>query len=92
MIVSKSHFLIRKREKEKPTTNILLTGTRRRNGTLAIQSGGSGGHLGLLVHKGRLAVGRLQDLEGTHQPIIHGHHGARIVKLAAVIWGREDGH
>jgi hypothetical protein len=32
----------------------------------------------------------LQDLEGAHEGIVHAHHGAGIVELAAVVRCRED--
>jgi hypothetical protein len=34
----------------------------------------------------------LEDLEGAHQRVVHAHHGAGVVELAAVVGRREDGH
>mmetsp|Transcript_50943 Transcript_50943/g.134763 ORF Transcript_50943/g.134763 Transcript_50943/m.134763 type:complete len:310 (-) Transcript_50943:693-1622(-) len=38
-----------------------------------------------------LLVGGLEDTEGAHQALVHRHHRARVVKLAAVVGGGEDG-
>lgn len=35
-------------------------------------------------------VSGLQDLETAHERLVHGHHGACIVKLAAVVGRREQ--
>ena len=33
----------------------------------------------------------LEDLKAAHQRVVHGHHGAGVVKLAALRGGREEG-
>jgi len=39
-----------------------------------------------------LLFGRLQQLEGAHESVINAHHSTSIVKLAAVVGCRENGH
>lgn len=36
-------------------------------------------------------AGRLQNLEGAHEGVVDGHHGAGVVELATVVGGGEDG-
>jgi len=36
-------------------------------------------------------TGRLQNLEGAHEGVVDGHHGAGVVELSAVVGGGEDG-
>lgn len=31
-------------------------------------------------------------LKGAHEPVIHAHHGTRVVKLSAVVWRRKERH
>lgn len=33
-----------------------------------------------------------EDLEGAHERLVHRHHSAGVVKLAAIVWRREQGH
>ena len=42
------------------------------------------------VVEGLLFVGRLQNLEAAHQRVVDAHHGARVVKLSAVVWRGEE--
>merc|ERR1719341_663188 len=35
-------------------------------------------------------VTRFQNLETAHQGLVHRHHGTSIVKLATVVWSREE--
>ena len=37
-------------------------------------------------------AGGLQNLEGAHEGVVDGHHGAGVVELAAVVGGGEDGN
>ena len=37
-------------------------------------------------------VGRLEDLEGAHECLVNGHHGARVVKLPAIVGRRKQRH
>merc|ERR1719507_2590495 len=37
-----------------------------------------------------LLVSRFQNLETAHQGLVHRHHGTSIVKLATVVWSREE--
>jgi len=39
----------------------------------------------------RLLLARLQDLEGAHEGLVHRHHAARVIELAAVVRCREKG-
>lgn len=39
-----------------------------------------------------LLLGGLEDLERAHERVVHGHHRACVVKLAAVVRGAEDRH
>ena len=36
-------------------------------------------------------AGGLQNLEGAHEGVVDGHHGAGVVELTAVVGGGEDG-
>ena len=37
-------------------------------------------------------AGGLQNLEGAHEGVVDGHHGAGVVELAAVVGSGEDGN
>lgn len=41
---------------------------------------------------GLLLVSWFQDLEGTHEGVIHGHHCSRVVKFATIVRRREQRH
>lgn len=42
-------------------------------------------------HSLLLFLGRLQDLEGAQEALVHAHHRTSVVELAAVVWRREQG-
>merc|ERR1712176_117661 len=44
----------------------------------------------LVLVLGLLLAG-LEDLEGAHERLVHRHHAASVVELAAVVGGREEG-
>jgi len=61
----------------------LLLAARRRHRTARLHPA---------IHKLLLLLHRLQDLERAHQRLIHAHHRARVVKLAAVVGRAEQRH
>ena len=56
-----------------------------------LSSGPSSAALSSLVGESLALLGGLEDLEGAHEGLVDGHHGAGVVELSAVIWGGEKG-
>ena len=56
-----------------------------------LSSGPSPAALSSLVGESLALLGGLEDLEGAHEGLVDGHHGAGVVELSAVIWGGEKG-
>ena len=64
---------------------------QERNATVQTETLGLRGETGNGVHQAP-PLRRLQNLEAAHEVLVHRHHGARVVELAAVVGRAEHRH